>query len=211
IQWNADGTPFGNCGHDYYYNGLGVGLHMDVNTSEVQAKVDEALCQYGWANSPPTWNNTPCFGIYRGVRPLKALASAIGLDAPTYGGGNCGLDFFTLEPCRLMDTRQAGGPLEAGERRKVSTSGHCGIPATAKAVSLNLTAVEPTVSGRLTLLPDGCPSPNTNTVGFSGGQTRASSALLRISGGPDPGFAVEAVLGSPGAVHFVVDVNGYFE
>lgn len=211
IQWNADGTPYGNCGHDYYYTGLGAGLHTEINTSELQAKVDEALDQFGWSGSPPAFNGADCFGIYRGVRPVKALASAIGLDATTYGGGNCGLELHTILPCRLLDTRQSGQPLVSGERRTVFATGLCGIPAAAKALALNIIAVEASQDGYLALFPDGCPTPETSAVSFRAGLTRANNSLLRLSGGSVPAFAVEAALDAPGSVHFVVDVFGYFE
>ena len=82
----------GNCGSDYYYNGLGAGLVTYLRPSWLEEKLRQMLPQYGWSSNK-TWNNTPCFKIYRGVRPLKALAAAIGLDAATYGGtrpGACG-------------------------------------------------------------------------------------------------------------------------
>lgn len=211
IQWNADGTVYGNCGHDYYYTGLGAGLHTAVNTAELQPKIDEALDQYDWSDSPPTFNGSDCFGIYRGVRPVKALASAIGLDATTYGGGSCGLELHTVSPCRLLDTRQAGPPLASGEHRTVVAATHCGIPATAKALALNITAVDASQPGYLTLLPEGCTTSKTTAVNFPAGLNRANNALLRLSGGPAPAFAVEAVLAAPGSVHFIVDVFGYFE
>lgn len=89
IQLNHDGTPYvnakgeSNCGHDYYYTGLGAGLHTYVNTAELQPKLDEALSQFGW-DTTRTWNFESCFGIYRGIRPVKALAAAIGLDSAAY-------------------------------------------------------------------------------------------------------------------------------
>src|ERR1700687_406315 len=85
IQFNQNGTPLpSNCGHDYYYNGLGVGLHTYFDTGGVKPKLDEALTQFGWNGPKLTWNNADCFGIYRGIRPVKALAVAIRLDAAGY-------------------------------------------------------------------------------------------------------------------------------
>jgi hypothetical protein len=89
IQYNQDGTAVsGNCGADYYYNGLGAGLYTYLNTTQLDDKLDTALSQYGWAGGH-TWNNAACFGLYRGLRPVKALAAAIGLDAAAYGGTSC--------------------------------------------------------------------------------------------------------------------------
>lgn len=211
IQWNHDGTPVSaNCGTDYYYTGLGAGLHMDVGTEELQAKIDKALSQYGWTTTQ-TWNNTQCFGIYRGVRPMKALASAIGLDSAVYGGGTCGLEFHTVTPCRLLDTRQSGQPLTAGEQRAIQVTNLCGLPATAKALSLNVTVAEGTQLGYLTLFPDGCPVPGSSTINFAAMQTRANNAILRLSEGTSPALAVKAMLAAPGTVQLIVDVNGYFQ
>ena len=92
IQYNQNGSwVTGNCGTDYYYNGLGAGLHTYHNTATatLDDKLDTALAQFGWTSTNKTWNNANCFGIYRGIRPVKALASAIGLDATTYGGTSC--------------------------------------------------------------------------------------------------------------------------
>jgi hypothetical protein len=89
VQYNHNGSAVaGNCGTDYYYNGLGAGLHTYHGASTLDDKLDRALVQYGWPGGR-TWNSASCFGIYRGIRPVKALAAAIGLDATTYGGTSC--------------------------------------------------------------------------------------------------------------------------
>jgi hypothetical protein len=97
IQYNQDGTVVsGNCGTDYYYNGLGAGLYTYLNTAQLDDKLDTALSQYGWAGGH-TWNpQAACFGLYRGLRPVKALAAAIGLDAAAYGGSSCSVAGHTL-------------------------------------------------------------------------------------------------------------------
>jgi hypothetical protein len=89
VEYNQNGSAVpGNCGTDYYYNGLGAGLHTYNGISTLDDKLDRALVQYGWSGGK-TWNNAACFGIYRGIRPVKALAAAIGLDSATYGGTSC--------------------------------------------------------------------------------------------------------------------------
>ncbi|HSS52085.1 MAG TPA: hypothetical protein VLX28_24345 [Thermoanaerobaculia bacterium] len=89
IQYNQDGTAVsGNCGTNYYYNGLGAGLCTYLDTAQLDDKLDTALSQYDWGGVH-NWNYTACFGLYRGLRPVKALAAAIGLDAAAYGGSSC--------------------------------------------------------------------------------------------------------------------------
>lgn len=125
-------------------------------------------------------------------------------------------DFFTLTPCRLLDTRSPDGPyggpmLNAEQARTFSAAGQCGIPSTAVALSINVTAVTPSSNGYLTLFPAHWPKPNTSVVNFSAGQTRANNALLLLSGAPEQAFTVFPGMASSGTVHVVVDVNGYFE
>lgn len=88
IEYNPDGTAKpGNCGDNYYYHGLSMGLLTFHNLSWLETKLLDTLGKYSWdPNDGLYWDFTECFGIYRPVRPLKALASAIGLDASTYGG-----------------------------------------------------------------------------------------------------------------------------
>ena len=125
------------------------------------------------------------------------------------------MDFFTLAPCRLLDTRGPDGPyggpiLFAQQTRTFPAAGRCGIPSTAVALSVNVTAVAPTDGGYLTIFPAGWPRPSTSAITFSAGQTRSNNALLFLSGAPERAFTVFA--GIPlGTVHVVVDVNGYFE
>jgi hypothetical protein len=123
------------------------------------------------------------------------------------------LDFYTLTPCRVVDTRQAvgpfGGPALAGNgaRRRFAVAGQCGIPADAQAIAANMTVVSPTAAGDLRLGPSGFAAP-TSTINFGTGQVRANDAVLSLTGDPLGSLAVQADLA--GAVHLVVDVVGYF-
>ncbi len=65
--------------------------------------------------------------------------------------------FYTLTPCRVLDTRTGSGPaLAAGAERVVTLGGGpCGVPTSAKAVSANLTVTQPTTAGNLVLFPTG--------------------------------------------------------
>lgn len=125
-------------------------------------------------------------------------------------------DFFTLTPCRLLDTREPdspyGGPiLSAQQPRTFAAAGRCGIPSTAVALSINITIVSPSGTGHITLFPAGWLRPDTSTINFSSGQTRANNGLLMLSAAPGRSFtAVSQVVGD-GSVHLIVDVNGYFE
>ncbi|MDL1949072.1 hypothetical protein FBQ97_04565 [Acidobacteria bacterium ACD] len=120
--------------------------------------------------------------------------------------------FHTLAaPCRAVDTRTANPPALAASstRTFVVTGGTCGVPATAKAVSVNATAVSPAAAGFLTLYPGNGSVPGTSTLNFQAGQTRANNAVVLLAS--DGSGTVGVLNGSPGATHVLVDVNGYFE
>jgi hypothetical protein len=158
------------------------------------------------------WNNdvlNPAFSalkggdfevIQRGWKPATPIATAA-------------LQFFTLPPCRLYDTRDPfnlyGGPaLPPGEQKIVSVAGRCGIPQTAKALSVNVTLVLPPLGGSLSFFA-GDEAATTATIHSFAGRTRANNQILKLSAS---GTATLGVLNTTSAAqHVIVDVNGYFE
>lgn len=118
--------------------------------------------------------------------------------------------FFTVSPCRLLDTRTNGGPLATGQTRTLSVLGLCGIPSTALSIVGNVTAVSPTGGGTLTLAPASAGVTNTSSVSFNAGNTRASQALIGLSGTGSRAFTIRSGLAS-GSVDVIVDVTGYFQ
>jgi hypothetical protein len=146
--------------------------------------------------------------------------------APGTGGchGACAadpspLDFFTVSPCRLVDTRNPAGPfggpaLANGALRDFDLTGtgigpgNCTVPATAKALSLNLTVVNAGGPGFVRFSP-GCLPPGVSSINFGTGQTRANNAVFALGAG---GILTANAITSNGAgVHLIIDVNGYFE
>jgi hypothetical protein len=120
--------------------------------------------------------------------------------------------YNTVVPCRLVDTRGPNGPfagpaLSANDPRTFAVNPLCGIPASALALAVNVTVVDPTSMGFLTAYP-GFPVPATSTLNYRAGQTRANSAILSLGEG-----AVYRVLCAQpsGSAHVLVDVMGYFE
>ena len=125
------------------------------------------------------------------------------------GAAICGSHFFSLTPCRAFDTRAADGPpLSAGGDRTIVLASRCGIPLSARSVSVNLTVTSPTSMGQLVLYPTGIALPPTSNLSYSEMQTRANNAILEL------GFYGDIIVhcAQPsGTVHLIIDVNGYFE
>lgn len=124
-----------------------------------------------------------------------------------------GLDFYTVQPCRLFDTRSNNGaPLQGGVERVFVISGVCGIPVTARAVSVNVTAVDASGNGNVALYPGDAQAPGSSAINFSAGVTRANNAILALAhNGAGTLTARATVNASPGQVHLILDVNGYFQ
>jgi hypothetical protein len=119
--------------------------------------------------------------------------------------------FYTVTPCRQLDTRAgAGTPIAASGTLAVPLTGTpCSIPSTATAVSVNLTVTQQTAEGNLTVYPADEALPNASSIEFKVGQTRANNGIFLLSGGG--AGSVNVYNNSAGTVHVIVDVNGYFQ
>jgi len=106
--------------------------------------------------------------------------------------------------------------------RVFPVQGNCGVPDTAKAATLNVTAVNPTNTGRFTVYPAGIASPTVSTINFPVGTSAlANGAIVPLSdagvacpAGYTPtscDLAVKPFVVGGGSVHLVLDVTGYFE
>jgi hypothetical protein len=118
-------------------------------------------------------------------------------------------DYFTVTPCRLLDTRVSGPALTANSDSSFMVAGSCGVPTDVRAVALNVTAVSPGDRGHLTLFPWGA-VPATSTVNFSAGTTRANDFVAAVGADGEVRVHCSLPAGSAASVHFVVDVYGYF-
>lgn len=119
------------------------------------------------------------------------------------------LDFYTVTPCRLVDTRISTPALQPVASRTFVLTGACLVPATARALSVNLTITQPTAGGYLTLFPPDIPMPLVSSINFATGWTRANNAVVALAG--DGSGELTVFNGAAGTVHFILDVNGYFE
>lgn len=121
------------------------------------------------------------------------------------------LRFYTAAPCRAVDTRSSTPPALAASssRAFVVTGGSCGVPTSAKAVSVNATVVSPAAAGFLTLYPGNGSAPGTSNVNFQAGQTRANNAVVSLA--TDGSGSLGVLNGSSGTSHVLIDVNGYFQ
>jgi Abnormal spindle-like microcephaly-assoc'd, ASPM-SPD-2-Hydin len=152
-------------------------------------------------------------GTNGGVNVYASDATQFILDIDGYfvpAGTTSGLQFFPLTPCRVADTRNAtgslGGPSLAGNDSRAFPvqSSACGIPSTAKAYSLNITAVPHDSLGFLTAWPSGQAQPVVSTLNSSTGVVTANAAIVPAGSGGDISIFVSD------AADVILDVDGYF-
>ena len=120
--------------------------------------------------------------------------------------------FYTVAPCRLIDTRGAVGPLGGpalvalADRTFVLTN-QCGIPPTAKALAINAAVIQPTMAGFLTFYPGGTARPNTAAINYKAGKIRSNNGIAFLG---TAGDLIVYCRQSSGTADFVLDVTGYF-
>ncbi len=123
------------------------------------------------------------------------------------------LQFVTLPPCRIVDTRNANGtfggpPIPANSARSfpLSQSGNpCNIPSDAVAYSLNVTVVPITTLSYLTIWPTGEGQPTVSTLNSLDGRIKANAVI--IPAGTSSGSVSVFVTNT---TNVVLDINGYF-
>jgi serine protease len=148
-------------------------------------------------------------GLHRLVVGAGVLLSLITTAAYAQSGP---YSFYSLTPCRVVDTRNApgtnGGPNLGTTRRDFAVKGNCGVPTTAKAVSLNIAVTGASTSSWLTVWPAGQAMPNTAAINFSQNDWALSNgAIVGLAAG-SPDLSVQ---NANGTVAVIIDVTGYFQ
>ena len=120
-----------------------------------------------------------------------------------------------LTPARLLETRPTAsttvdgqfwkiGARAAGTTTALPVGDRGGVPGTAPAVALTLTATAPSAAGHLTVYPCDEPRPTASNINFLKGQTKATTVVVGLSA------TGTVCIYSAAATHVIVDVNGYF-
>jgi hypothetical protein len=166
-------------------------------------------------------------------KPVAWLALMLVVAAPAWGqaGGPiplalgepaADLVFSPVVPCRIVDTRLAGGPIAADTQRSFvvsgttdfeaqgGTPGGCGIPDGAAAVVVNFVAVGPAGPGDLRAWTFGGPTPNASIINYASlpGLNVANGVAVPLCTGPCPSHLT--VQADASATDLVADVLGFF-
>jgi Regulator of chromosome condensation (RCC1) repeat len=122
--------------------------------------------------------------------------------------------FMSVVPARLADSRGSSTTIDGvgaslgrrptGSITEVLVSGRGAISSSATSAALNVTAVNPSSSGYLTVFPCGSPLPSTSNVNFEAGRVIANFVLTKV--GKDGKVCVR----TSADVDLLVDVAGEF-
>jgi hypothetical protein len=158
------------------------------------------------------------------AKPLDQLEAirAAGTFEPNFLGSTTNDFVYTpVAPCRIIDTRVAGGIIPAGGTRNFyaagsgfgsqgGVSGSCGVPlGAAKAVVVNFAAVGGTAGGNMGFTPYGTPFSNTAIINWNAttGAIANGLTVAICNGACTFDFSLIARVN---ATHVVADIQGYF-
>ncbi len=113
--------------------------------------------------------------------------------------------FAPVDPVRAFDSRQLAPPIKrpAGDVRDIDVAGTL-VPAEARAVAVNIAAVDPNSRGFLVVFPCGQQQPLASNVNFVAGEKRAVSAIVEV------GVDGKICITGNAETHYIVDVTGYY-
>jgi len=105
----------------------------------------------------------------------------------------CAFGFVPARQCTVVFSRlRVGSPLSS-----------------AKSISVNLTVTQETAAGSLAAYAGNGTPNGTSSISFAAGATRANNAIVCLS--TDGAGSIGVENDAAGTVHFILDVNGYFQ
>ncbi len=100
-----------------------------------------------------------------------------------YEAGDAGATFVPIDPARVLDTRAGNGLVHlfaSGIPRAVDVAGRGGVPESARAITANVTIVDQTSAGFVSVGPDIPSSPSTSTLNAPRGDVRANGVTVAL-------------------------------
>jgi hypothetical protein len=141
-------------------------------------------------------------------------------DMKALGSLNGDLTYTAITPCRIVDTRVAGGVIPANSNRSFKavnaanftaqggSATDCGtLGLSASAVAINITAVTPGTAGFATVYPFGSAQPLASSVNYTAGAIVNNAIVTAI---PNPLQSSDFTVFTFAQSHFVIDIVGYF-
>ena len=165
------------------------------------------------------------WGDYTGLAQDPQVPSAVWQAAGYVNAGHqwstwlnqlrtAGTTFVPLAPVRIVDSRDGSGlsglsgKFNASQARTFAVAGLGTIPASAVAVTGNLTVTNQTAAGYVALTPDPTSTPGSSTLNFPLGDNRANNVTIPLNAGGQLAAVYKATAGR--TTDLIFDVTGYF-
>jgi hypothetical protein len=201
----ANGEPPASASYPYAFGHLVNGSYRTVMSYATQCPNGCTRVAY-FSNPGVSFAGQPT-GIADQRDNHRTVNNTAGFVANFRQSSDPATQFYTVPPCRVLDTRNTSSPLAAGVPITLSFAGVCGIPADATVVAVNVTVTQPAGLGRVTFYPGNFLPTLDGAISFSGGQTRSNNAILPLA---TNGTGTLGAMASGAGVHLIVDVSGYF-
>lgn len=154
----------------------------------------------GTVSPTPSISPTPTASV-----TASSSASPSASPTPPAGTGR----YVAVNPDRTLDTRAGVGsiaaPLGPRETRSFQVTGKSGIPASATAVTFNLTVAQPSAAGFVTAFPAGQQRPTASNINFVRGEAIANLVTVPIGSGGQV-----SLYNASGTTDVIADVVGYY-
>lgn len=111
--------------------------------------------------------------------------------------------YSTLAPNRVRDTRNSGGAVQAGQSIEIDFSAK--VPASATAVTINLTGVGATQNTFVTAWPTGTDRPTASSLNLSSAAATPNQVIVAL--GADRKVSL---FNNAGSTHLIVDIVGFY-
>lgn len=158
--------------------------------------------------------NLALMGNARSFDAVTPMASAAKI-----GTAGSDLVYTPMTPCRIVDTRLAGGPIAANGSRSFAAftatdfasqggdSTNCNLPANVSALTVKITASHPQLNGYFTVYPSNEARPLASSLNYIAGIDTSNESHFRLC---RPGCPTQFTVYSLWQSDVVIDVNGYF-
>jgi hypothetical protein len=153
----------------------------------------------------------------------KTVPTAAETGTKALGSTTGDLVFTAVTPCRIVDTRVAGGAISANSSRPFlglainsganftsqgGSSTDCGVAAVgASAIVVNVTAVTPSSGGFATVYKSGETRPLAASVNYTTGAIVNNTVVVGV---PNPLAITDFIIYTFAQAHYVVDIVGYY-
>ena len=183
-----------------------------------RGKLEDALSDL---SGMPVKTQTPVFGPQALSAPAATMPANV--NAKLLGDLSRDLVYTPVDPCRIADTRIAGGAIAAQGQRSFlalatspsdtfaiqgGSNTNCNVVATsASAVVLTITAILPNIAGYAVAYPFGSAQPNASSLNYAAGDVIGNTVVVRV---PNPAALSDFTLYTYAQSHYVIDIVGYF-